>query len=347
MRGWLDMLKIGILGAGFMGDTHCICYNALRDCDIEITAIADPDTGKAARLAESFGARVYRTSDELIENENVDIIDICLPTFLHKEYILKSIGKGRHILCEKPIALNMAEAEEILRAAEGYGKNIMTAHCIRFWPEYMLFSDYVRNGDLGRFLSAAFFRISPRRKPGTAWEDWIVDSARSGGAVIDLQVHDADFLRSVFGEPDMFQSALYYNHGHPEHIYTHYKFGSAIVSTEAGWDYPSGIFPFSMSYRAVFEKGTLVYDSAAPEKKVKIYMENGEVVTPCVQYPEIAPVGTSGNMPAVYGYYNEIQYFLDCVRNNRPTDKCSLAESAKSLELVYGVAENSVKAGRP
>jgi len=338
------MFKIGILGAGFMGNTHGICYNNMKGQGFEIAAVADFDAVKAAQVAEIFHAKIYKTADELIQNGDIDILDICLPTYLHKEYILKGMEKGCHILCEKPMALNMEEAAEVMAAYKNYNKIVMTAHCIRFWPEFMMLAGYVQNRSLGRLLSAVFTRVSGRRRKGSSWEDWIVDEKRSGSAVIDLQIHDADFIRSLFGEPDSYQASMYYNHNNPEHIFTQYVFGDTLVCAEAGWDYPTGIFPFNMGYRAVFEKGTVVFDQGA-EKKVKVYMEDGELIMPEVVYPNIAPTGTTGNMPAVFGYYNEIEYFIECVKNKKPADRCPLSESFKSLKLVYDVFESSVKKG--
>lgn len=331
------MLKIGLLGAGFMGNTHALCYDSMKHRDIQVTAVADLNPAKAAEAAGLFGAKAYASANALLEKEDVDVVDICLPTFLHKEYILKAIRKGCHILCEKPVTLTPEESDAVLRAAEGYDKKIMVAHCIRFWPEYQFLYDCVRSGEMGKLLSAVFMRINPRRKPGTAWEDWIVDSARSGSGVIDLSIHDTDFIRYLLGEPRKFQSAAYENHNNPEHIFAHYIFDSAVVSTEAGWDYPSGIFPSARSYRAVFEKGAVAFDT-----KVRIYKENGERIEPNISYPEITPSEKTGNVAGLYGYYNEIEYFIDCIQNNKNTEKCSLSDSCRSLRLVYDVYESAL-----
>ena len=331
------MLKVCILGAGLMGNTHSICYDSMSEQDVKVTAVADIAYDKAAAVAGKFNARAYSSADELLDKEEADIIDICLPTFMHREYIIKSLNKGCHVLCEKPLALSVEEGREIMEIALKTDRKVMVAHCIRFWPEYELLKEYIENKTLGRFLSGVFTRISPRRKPGTSWEDWIVKEELSGSAVIDLHIHDVDFIRYILGEPDEYQTMLYYNHDNPEHVFTNYRFGRVVVSTEAGGDYPNGGFQFSMGYRAVFEKGTVIY-GCNNSKTVKIYMENGEVIEPDIKYPPIKPVGTGGNVPAVFGYYNEIEYFINCVRSGADTEKCGIRSSFKTLELVHEIA---------
>lgn len=335
------MLKICILGAGFMGNTHGMVYNSLKRRDFKVTAVADLSMKKAEALAEKLGAVAYGSADELLHNERPDIADICLPTFLHREYAIKAIEKGCSVLCEKPLALNMEEADEILYKAERSGGKFMVAHCIRFWPEYMMLKEYFENKSMGNLLSVVFARVGPRRKPGTSWNDWIVNGKLSGSAVWDLHVHDADFIRYLLGEPDEYQAMIYHNHDNPEHIYVNYRVGNVAVNAEAGWDYPTAIYPFSMSYRAVFEKGVVTYNSAN-DKTVRIYLESGEIIEPDLCYPQIEPAGKEGNVPAVYGYYNELEYFMDCVRNDREIEKCTLRDSYNSLKLVDSVIKNAV-----
>lgn len=326
------MIKIGLIGAGFMGTTHSACYEILQKQGIlEITAVADLDRERAAKISERLGADIYSSGMELIDKAEVDAIDICLPTYLHAEHAVKAMDKGCNVFVEKPVCLNRNEAEKLLEAKNRSGVKVMAGHCIRFWPEYIYLKELMESKSYGRLKSAVFKRVSPR--PDWAWEDWIIDVDRSGSAALDLHIHDVDFVRYILGEPENIKTSLCYEGKNPEHAFSIYEYGDVQVLLEGGWDYPAS-FPFEMEYRVKFEQATVVFNSNH-RPAVTVYPKEGEKFHPSVKTDfEGRNDGLGGNISSLGGYYNELKYFYDCIANNKEIETASLEEGLNSLELI-------------
>ena len=210
------MLKIGIIGGGFIGDMHAQCYKALPG-HCEIKGIADIKAEKARELEKKFKVMIYRDAQTLIDNKDVDIIDICLPTYLHREYVIKAAKAGKHVLCEKPIALTVKDGKEMVNVTKTAGVKFMVAHVIRFWPEYVYLKELIKQKELGRLKSITLARLAAR--PVWSWQNWMQQPQKSGGALLDLHIHDTDFLLYVLGWPEKISSYAVKS-----------KYGSGIMS---------------------------------------------------------------------------------------------------------------------
>ncbi|MEF3302642.1 Gfo/Idh/MocA family protein [Paenibacillus sp. GYB003] len=328
------MIKIGLIGAGFMGAMHASCYEALaggRD-DFRVTAVADDDPAKAAKLAGKLGADVYASAEALMREADVNAVDICLPTHLHFETAASAMKNGFDVFVEKPVCLTESEAETLLALQRETGAQAMVGQCIRFWPEYTELKRLKDSGVYGRLLSGVFKRISPR--PGWAWNGWLHDPAKSGSAALDLHVHDVDFVRSLLGEPDRLVAETVSRDGANGHIFSLYRYGDAVVSLEGGWDYPE-TFPFEMAYRVSFERATVVFSSAA-DPSLRIYEAGGGVIEPKPEAstPAAGDGDSGGNISSLGGYYNELRYFLDCLAAGRPIEQSTLQDGCDSLKLT-------------
>ena len=174
------MIKAAIMGAGFMGKMHAEVYRNLSKA--RLVAIADIDLEKAQLLADKYGTTAYSGLEELLNQEDIDAVDICLPTFLHKEYVIKAARLGKDILCEKPLALRVEDAEEMIGEAKKAKAKLMIAQVIRFWPEYVKLKKIYESGELGRLLSITLTRLAST--PTYAWDNWLTDTQRSGGGVL-------------------------------------------------------------------------------------------------------------------------------------------------------------------
>ncbi|PYI56439.1 Gfo/Idh/MocA family protein [Paenibacillus flagellatus] len=326
------MIKIGLIGAGFMGSMHASCYEALAErYDFRITAVADDDPEKAANIAAKFGAAVYPSGAALIAEGDVDTVDICLPTYLHFEAASEAVKKGYNAFIEKPVCLNESEADRLLALQRETGANVMVGQCIRFWPEYRELARLVRDNAYGPVRSGVFRRISPR--PGWAWRDWLHEADKSGSAALDLHVHDVDFVRSLFGEPDSLKAEIVRQDGLNAHIFSLYRYGDAVVTLEGGWDNPEN-FPFEMAYRVRFERATAVFSSAS-QPTLRIYENGGAVVEPAMDgFAGAADGPEGGNISSLGGYYNELAYFLDCLTAGRPIRESTLQDGCDSLRLT-------------
>jgi len=163
------MVKVGIIGLGFMGRMHLEDYQ--KHPEVKIVAVSDTIAKKLKGdlsgggnistekdIFDFTGIRTYEEADELIADEDVDLVDICLPTHLHAEFTIKALNKGKHVLCEKPMAGCLEECDSMIEAAEKAGKKLMIGQCLRFWPEYEVLKDYVENGKMGKLVYLSCFR---------------------------------------------------------------------------------------------------------------------------------------------------------------------------------------------
>lgn len=326
------MIKIGLIGTGFMGGTHAACYEALLETGgFKVTAVADLDTEKARKYAGKFGAEVFKTGIDLIEKGDVNTVDICVPTYLHASHALKAMEKGFDAFIEKPVCLNEEEAGLLTEMKGKTGAKVAVGHCIRFWDEYVYLKKLIEGNEYGRLIHGVFKRISPR--PGWGWEQWLVDEKRSGLAALDLHIHDVDFVRYILGSPvDIKSKVLNFKKGR-EHIFSLYNYDGAVVSLEGGWDYPTG-FPFEMEYRVRFENATVAFNSAR-NPSVMVYGEDGTVQDPVIKKEFVSRIeGLGGNISSLGGYYNEIRYFIECLKNGKEPVIASLDEGVKSLLLA-------------
>lgn len=324
-------VRVGCVGLGFMGKRHFECYK--QHPDAEVVAVADVDDAKLAgewtKIVGNIGEkkpkpvdlsklRKYKDADQLIEDPEVDLVDITLPTFLHSRYVLKAIELGKHVLCENPLALTCQEAEKITSAAaKGKGK-FMVAHCIRFWPEYEYLASIIRGKKYGRVKSAVFRRRGT--PPNWGWQNWYMNAKRSGGAVLDLHIHDTDYINYIFGMPKKVESAgITGPSGGIDHIVTNFDFGkSMLVTAEGGWAF-HGSYPFDMSYTIIFDKATVEY-SNHQSPTVKVYYSGGKV-----ESPTLVP----GD-----GYDAEINYFLGCITKNQKPKTVTPEDALNAVNLV-------------
>lgn len=316
------MIKVGLIGCGFMGAMHANCYRSLAG--VEVAAVADIRPEKAAALAQ--GATVYADGMDLIAEADVDVIDICLPTFLHAKYALAAMDKVRYVFVEKPVALTVSEGEAMLAKAREVGCFVQVGQVIRFWDEYVALRDMVKSNKYGRVVNANFRRISPR--PDWGWQDWLLDASLSGGAAQDLHIHDIDYVLSVFGEPETLFSVKNTLSETNSYVNTLLRYHDKAITVEGTWDLP-GCHPFEATFRVVFEKA--VVENAGG--KFLLYTNDGveEIVL------EKATVGTAaagGNISDLGGYYNELKYFCEKVAAGEPIEQATLADGVSSLKFL-------------
>ena len=239
------MVNIGIVGIGFMGVTHFKAIEKVKGGRVYAVVSRDPKkrSGDWRGIQGNFGggggvqdmSKVvgYETLDELLADPKVDLVDICLPTHLHTQASLQALEAGKHVLLEKPIALDLKEANQVLATAKKRKCQFMVAHVLRFFPEFRLIKELIDKGELGPVLAGRFRRIISR----PAW--WgPEDLERTGGPAIDLHIHDVDFIQFLFGMPGAVVSTGFVGKGETiEHIDSHYHYasGGMAVTAEGGW----------------------------------------------------------------------------------------------------------------
>ncbi len=321
-------VKVGLLGLGFMGKCHFDAYAGIRGA--KITAICDVDRkkllgdwssiagniGGAGGRVNLKGISLYADPKNLFADPNVDVVDITLPTYMHAANAIAALKAGKHVISEKPMAINSKDASKMISAAKAARKQLFVAHCIRFWPQYAKAREIIKSGKYGKVLSANFTRVSPT--PTWSWKNWLMDSPKSGDAALDLHIHDADFVLYTFGKPKSVTAhASGFKKGRNDHIVASYNYsGNLLVTAEGAWDYAPG-FPFGMSFRVVMEKASLDCPSnlelmlyPAKGKPVKVKCAKGD------------------------GYSAELKHFIDCIANKRKSDVVSPESALHSVKLI-------------
>jgi len=323
------MIKIGIIGLGFMGETHASAYKQLKSVlDFEITAVADTNCEKADKIANLFEAKAFYSYQELIDEADITTVDICLPTFLHYEYASNAITKGLNVFIEKPLCLNSKDAFSLVKLAEEKKVFSQVGQCLRFWTEYEYLKSVLDDGVYGKVKHIKLRRLSPR--PHWGWNNWLLDEKLSGGAALDLQIHDADFALYLFGNPTKIRSFVNHDGGKYSSIVSELKYDNHTVMTEASWDYPLS-FPFEMSYVAAFEKATIIFSSLYG---LQVCMADGTRFCPDLTKECMEQNDAGGNISDLGGYYNELYYFIDCINHGVQPVKASLSAGAEAVELT-------------
>lgn len=314
------MLKIGLVGVGGISGAHIPAWNEMEDA--ELVALCDI---RNERLEQYPDKRHYNDFDEMLAKEEFDIIDICLPTYLHADYAIKAMEKGINVICEKPISLKAEDIERVYSTAEKNNVKFMVAQVLRFWQEYELLKEIYDTKKYGRLLSGTMTRLGCY--PKWSWDGWMMDEKRSGLVPFDLHIHDLDFMVYAFGMPKVthqFRSKL----PDQDFISLCYDFGEFSFNTEASWY--ATCYPFTAEFRFQFEDALVAN-------------ENGKMVIYCrddvkIDLSQDAEGDTDSiNLPKSNAYANEINYFADCVRNNRPVEKVKPEELRCVLDILNNI----------
>src|SRR5918995_2396518 len=249
-------MRVGLVGAGFMGGVHLNAYAGIPE--VEVVGVADARVEAAAAGAKMVGARPYASYEDLVAMEEVEVVDVCLPTAFHRDLAIKAAGEGRHIILEKPIARTMEDAQQILEAFSGDGPRLFVGHVVRFFPEYVGIKQKIDAGDLG---TIGVVRTSRRSPFLLGWNDWYADWRVSGGVLLDLVIHDFDFLRWCFGEVERVyaRGVMGREYNRLDYALTTLRFeGGPIAHVEGHWGYPA---PFEYSIEVAGSKGLVTSDS--------------------------------------------------------------------------------------
>lgn len=326
------MINVAIIGFGFMGLTHAV--NIMRNKKLSLGAIITRDANSISdKLCAQRGnfasgevdassilkVPVYRTLHECLKNERIDAVHICVHTDMHYKIAVEAMESGLHVLLEKPFCLRLEEGRLLIALAKHKKVKLMVGHVVRFMPSYRKLKewiDYKQYGGL-KFLSLTRFTGLP------SWGQWKEKQLKfgsSGGALFDLVIHDIDFLHFALGVPLRIESMC-----HPgalssqDYVSAHWYFNNAKAKIEGGNIFHSS-FPFQAGYMAEFENASVVYSSQMPEF---IQVCDDDKV-------QQIPVG-----PADEGFYREIDYFADCIKNDTEPMECTPASSLRTIELCY------------
>ncbi len=289
------MLRVGIVGIGFMGMIHYQAYQRAKGA--KVTALCSRDEKKLAgdwrgikgnfgppgQMMDLSGVKTYRTLEELLADKDVDLVDVCLPPAMHVEAGVAALQAGKHVFCEKPIAVTVADADAMVAAAKKSGKQLLIGQVLPFFPEYAFALDAIRGGKYGPLLGGHFKRIISE----PTWIPDFFDPVKIGGPAVDLHVHDAHFIRLVCGMPNAVFTTGRLRGQVAEFFQTQFLFANRQLHVTAA----SGVIgqqgrPFTHGFEIYLRDATLIMDFAVLGDKptsaypLTVLQRDGSVVTP-------------------------------------------------------------------
>lgn len=321
------MMNFAIIGFGGLGKSHfrnvtevskkVKDINLVAICDVEEDAFCvqtNTNLGGNSTELDLSEYHLYKDAEELFKKEKLDFVIAALPTYIHEKIAVMAMEHGIHVFSEKPMALNLAQGENMLNTARKNNVKLMIGQCVRYFPEYAMLKELIDSKKYGNVIRAEFSRISPIVT--WSWQDWMLDEAKSGGAALDLHVHDVDFINWAFGAPRAVTSSATNHKAKHETISTVYHYNNNMLVTAIGdWGMPE-CFPFTPGFTVRFEKATVVLTTEG----VKLYPEEGE---PCVI-----------NVSADNGYVEEVVDFVNCIREDKESTINPPEASLLSLKIA-------------
>jgi len=342
------MINVGIAGIGFMGWIHWLAYKSVEE--VNVAAIFTRDEKKRAgdwsQIKGNFGppgeqvdlssVPCYETLNELLNDSNIDVIDICLPPHMHGDAAIMSLKAGKHVFCEKPMALKVEDCEEMVKTAGNAGKQLLIAHVLPFFPEYAMARQLIESGQYGKLLGGTFKRVIS----DPSWIEDFYDPNRVGGPLVDLHVHDAHFIRLLFGMPKSVTSQGRMRGEVVEYCNTMFNFEepSLVVSATSGVINQQGR-AFTHGFEIHLEKATLQYEFAVVGEKpellmpLTLYNNQGKA-----ERPEL------GDGDPTRAFEAEIQEMATSIESNHPSSVLS-GDLARDAIIICHKQTESVKSG--
>lgn len=335
-------VTVAILGGGFMGEAHARNYAALGE-RVRVKTVFSRTDEKARRVASIVGSEATTDLGSVLADPEIDAVDISLPTPLHRPVAERAFAAGKHVFCEKPLALTVEDGEAIVAAARRSGRIFMVGLVLRFWPEYVELRRRVAAGELGRPIAMSALRLSPPAD----WADWYADPGVSGGPTVDLMVHDFDQANWLLGTPRRVyaRAVASADPAYPDHVHALVEYDGAHASVEGSMAMPRS-FPFSSAIRVVGEGGAAEYAfRAAPAegggnigaidpsaRGLRLFPKDGEPQV--VLFDPVDPWGP------------EIAEFVSCLEEGREPADGTGAQALLALRVSLA-ASRSLESGRP
>ena len=320
-------MRVAVAGLGFMGSTHIRALQSIPEA--ELVAVCSSDEKKLAgdlsavqgnlggpgELLDFGGVARYRDIRQMLDDPRIEAVDLCLPTHLHTPVAIQAFEAGKHVLVEKPMALDAASARQMIAEAGKLKRVLMVAQVLRFFPMYQALQRVLKRDEMGTTRSAIF----RRRCAAPAWSAWLADPEQSGGGVFDLLIHAVDMCLHLFGAPEAISATGHEALASGIDVITailHYP-GQRTATITGGWHHPKA-YPFLMEYTVVADGGTVEYSSL--DRPPALYSADGE---------REALV-----MEEVDGYRAEIEYFLNCCRRGTSPELCKPEDSANAVAVT-------------
>ncbi len=342
-------MQVGIAGVGFMGWIHWLAYSRLENA--EVVAICTRSEkkrsgdwtdikgnfGPAGEVVDLSDVQCYESLDEMLADPNIDMIDICLPPSMHASVAKSALSAGKHVLCEKPMALNADDCVQMVKHAKEAERQLLIAQVLPFFPEYSYALEAIRSERFGKLLGGSFKRVIS--DPSRSWIPDFFDPQTVGGPLIDLHVHDAHLIRVLFGMPTAVQSQGRVRGETVEYCNTMFSFEdpSLVVSACSGVIGQDGR-PFTHGFEIHLQRATLHYELAVIGDGVSVMPltvinQDGSCETPDL-----------GEVDDITAFEREISEAFEAIRSGRPSALLS-GDLARDAIILCIKQDRSVKTG--
>lgn len=344
------MLRIGLAGVGFMGWIHYLSYQKVKGAKLAAICTRDPkklagdwrgiqgNFGPPGEQVDTSRLAKYSDLDGLLGDPNIDLVDLCLPPNLHTEAAIAALKAGKHVFVEKPMALTAADCDKMVKAAAKAGKQLLVGHVLPLLPEYAFAYRAAKSGKYGRLLGGHFKRVIS----DPSWLKDFFDPEKVGGPLVDLHVHDAHFIRLLFGMPTAVTSQGRLRGDVVEYCVTQFQFAdrSLVVSAASGVVNQQGR-PFTHGFEMHFEKATLYFDLAVlPDGKLQITpltLLDNKGNAEQVKLPE--------GDPMLMAFDNEVKEVVQSMKSGRPSEVLS-GELARDAIVLCHKQTQAVRSGK-
>lgn len=315
------MIKVLIVGQGGMGKVHATNFLAIPD--VELVGFV----GNNLEVSKEFNLPLFESITNAAHQIDFDVVDICTPTFVHKDNILEAFSHQKHVICEKPLALKSEDVKEILKASKESKQLLFVAHVVQFTQETDYLRKLIREETYGKVIDATFNRLSSIPK----WvSPWMFDREKAGLIPFDLHIHDLDLIVSLFGKPDNFR--LYKTQGvsqFPEHFRFIYEYPNLTVLSEASWF--NANYPFSATWRVVFEYAVVEFNG----HQITIYSDANE--PEIIKFTPEVILDSKINVGETDMYYRELKHFIECIRKNEPSPFMREQQLVDVIEILEDI----------
>lgn len=311
-----------------MAQVHALRYGAIDG--VEVAAVASPSYPDEFASSYARGAAVYDDAAEMYDDADLDAVDVCTPTHTHRSLVEGAAERGLDVLCEKPLERTMADAEAVADAADEHGITLLPGHTIRFFPEYEKARNQVKDGQLGSLGTVRALRQSPFADKNS----WFLDDDKSGGVLLDLAIHDFDFLRWTVGEVERV-FARRRQWGANEYALATLRFENGTVGhVDARWPHQPDL-PFVTEFELAGEDGLIEFDSE-DVNPIEVFSPGAD------EEPDQDPI----DMPLTKDPYRlELEHFVDCVRGDAAPE-ITVADGLEAMRISLAALE-SAERGEP
>ncbi len=327
------MLNYGIIGFGGLGKSHFFGYEKIRNrVDVCLKALCDVrkemfETSTETNISDKQkdldlkDYNIYYDAEEMLEKEKLDFVLVVVPTYLHEEISVMAMKKGVHVFCEKPMSLTVEACSNMIETAKQNNVRLMIGHCLRFGAPYVKAKQIIDSKEYGEVVRADFYRLSGQ--PVWGFENWFMDSDKSGGAALDLHIHDADYILYSLGKPKSVRSQATHCAAKFDSIVTSYEYDDKVVTATGEWGSPRG-YRFSAGFFIKMEKATLELKAG----ELTLYKE-GE---------NVEKINIDGDS----GYVNEVVEFAESIINNKESEINPASASLEAVSLVLKEKESAL-----